>query len=62
MLKVETSNNTNSGKTALPSWLILMMLTRRENAEGRRSREMDILSNYDNMDVMLDGETINSVN
>ena len=33
-----------------------MPSTRRQKAKARRSREMDILSDYDNLDVMLGNE------
>ena len=38
-----------------------MHSTKRQKAEARRSREMDILSDYENLDVMLGDENINSI-
>ena len=38
-----------------------MPSTRRQKAKARRSREMDILSDYDNLDVMLGNENNNPI-
>ena len=38
-----------------------MPSTRRQNAKARRSREMDMLSDYDNLDVMLGSENNNPI-
>ena len=38
-----------------------MPSTRRQKAKARRSREMDMLSDYDNLDVMLGSENNNPI-
>ena len=38
-----------------------MPSTRRQKAKAKRSRDMDILSDYDTMNVMLDGENTNFI-
>ena len=38
-----------------------MPSTRRQKAKARRSREMDMLSDYDNLDVMLGNENNNPI-
>ena len=40
-----------------PHVLSLMSSTRKQKANGRKSNEIDILSEYGNMDVMLDGNS-----
>ena len=39
----------------------LMPSTRRQKAKARRSREMDMMSDYDNLDVMLGSENNNPI-
>ena len=38
-----------------------MPSTRRQKAKSRKSRELDMLSDYGNMDVMLGGRSSNSI-
>ena len=38
-----------------------MPSTRRQKAKARRSRDMDMLSDYDNLDVMLGNENNNPI-
>ena len=38
-----------------------MPSTRRQKAKARKSRELDMLSDYGNMDVMLGGRSSNSI-
>ena len=38
-----------------------MPSTRRQKSKARRSREMDMMSNFDNLDVMLGNENNNPI-
>ena len=38
-----------------------MPSTRRQKDKATKSREMDMLSDYDNLDVMIGGENVNPI-
>ena len=38
-----------------------MLSTRRQKAKARRSREMDMMSDFDNLDVLLGSDHINPI-
>ena len=38
-----------------------MLSTTRQKTEARKSREMDMISDFDNMNVMIGNENINSI-
>ena len=44
-----------------PGTTFSMPSTRRQKAKSRKSRELDMLSDYDNMDIMLGGGNSNSI-
>ena len=38
-----------------------MPSTRRQKAEARKSREFDMMSDFDNLDIMIGNENINAI-
>ena len=58
---MKACNNDFEKNTPLRSRTILKLSTRREKATATQSREMELMSDLDNLDIMIGSENINPI-